>query len=222
MGLNDFFSSYELRPGTLSIFAKLWEHSRQPNKPWVFYMVAQPKFQFRRRLLFRSQSFDMHRDQLSGNSKPFLSSNASSPAQSSNKEYSALRGHDIWYAAWLSMIKPLQHTHWLYKCLQYLFPTSHQTGQFVRKELPVFRARVPVFIGLSGIRYYFETNNTVWRQRYLCRHSPIINLTFDKNYLSLIFRKIFRKINDFVHKFILDHKSVDFTILIVNFTILYC
>jgi hypothetical protein len=39
-----------------------------------------------------------------------------------------------------------------------------------------------------------------------------------ENYLSLIFRKI----NDFVHGFILDHKSVDVTILVVNFTILYC
>jgi hypothetical protein len=39
-----------------------------------------------------------------------------------------------------------------------------------------------------------------------------------ENYLWLIFRKI----NDFVHRFILDHKSVDFTILVVNFTILYC
>jgi hypothetical protein len=38
-----------------------------------------------------------------------------------------------------------------------------------------------------------------------------------ENYLSLIFRKI----NDFVHRFILHHKSVDFTILVVNFTILY-
>jgi hypothetical protein len=41
---------------------------------------------------------------------------------------------------------------------------------------------------------------------------------FTENYLSLIFRKI----NDFVHRFILDHKSVDFTILVVNSTILYC
>jgi hypothetical protein len=41
---------------------------------------------------------------------------------------------------------------------------------------------------------------------------------FTENYLSLIFRKI----NDFVHSFILDHKSVNFTILFVNFTILYC
>jgi hypothetical protein len=39
-----------------------------------------------------------------------------------------------------------------------------------------------------------------------------------ENYLSLIFRKIY----DFLHKFILDHKSDDFTILVVNFTILYC
>jgi hypothetical protein len=39
-----------------------------------------------------------------------------------------------------------------------------------------------------------------------------------ENYLSLIFRKI----NNIVHRFILDHKSVDFTILVVNFTILYC
>jgi hypothetical protein len=38
-----------------------------------------------------------------------------------------------------------------------------------------------------------------------------------ENYLSLIFRKI----NDFAHRFILDHKSVEFTILVVNFTILY-
>jgi hypothetical protein len=38
-----------------------------------------------------------------------------------------------------------------------------------------------------------------------------------ENYLSLIFRKI----NDFVHRFILDHKSVDFTILVVNCIILY-
>jgi hypothetical protein len=37
-------------------------------------------------------------------------------------------------------------------------------------------------------------------------------------FLSLIFRKI----NDFVHRFILDYKSVNFTILVVNFTILYC
>jgi hypothetical protein len=41
--------------------------------------------------------------------------------------------------------------------------------------------------------------------------------SFVKNYLSLIC-----KINDFVHKFILDHKSVDFTIFFVDFTILYC
>jgi hypothetical protein len=39
-----------------------------------------------------------------------------------------------------------------------------------------------------------------------------------ENYLSLIFRKF----NDFVHRFILGHKSVDFTILVVNNTILYC
>jgi hypothetical protein len=39
-----------------------------------------------------------------------------------------------------------------------------------------------------------------------------------ENYLSLIFRKI----NDFVHRFILDNKSVDFTILVVNFTIINC
>jgi dimeric dUTPase (all-alpha-NTP-PPase superfamily) len=39
-----------------------------------------------------------------------------------------------------------------------------------------------------------------------------------ENYLLLIFRKI----NDFVHNFILVHKSVDFTILVVNFTILNC
>jgi hypothetical protein len=48
--------------------------------------------------------------------------------------------------------------------------------------------------------------------------SGFIVPTSTENYLSLIFRKI----NDFVHRFILDHKSVDFTILIVNFTILYC
>jgi hypothetical protein len=42
--------------------------------------------------------------------------------------------------------------------------------------------------------------------------------THTENYLSLIFRKI----NDFVHRFILDHKSVDFTILVVNITISYC
>jgi hypothetical protein len=40
----------------------------------------------------------------------------------------------------------------------------------------------------------------------------------NENYLSLIFLKI----NDFVHRFILDNKSVDFTILVVSFTILYC
>jgi hypothetical protein len=40
-----------------------------------------------------------------------------------------------------------------------------------------------------------------------------------KNYTGNYFSYIFRKINDFV---ILDHKSVDFTILVVNFTILYC
>jgi hypothetical protein len=39
-----------------------------------------------------------------------------------------------------------------------------------------------------------------------------------ENYLSLIFRKI----NDFVHRFILYHKYVDFTILVINFTILNC
>jgi hypothetical protein len=39
-----------------------------------------------------------------------------------------------------------------------------------------------------------------------------------ENYLSLIFRKI----NDFVHRFILDHKAVNFTIFVVNFTIFYC
>jgi hypothetical protein len=42
--------------------------------------------------------------------------------------------------------------------------------------------------------------------------------TYIENYLSLIFRKI----NDFLHRFILEHKSVDFTNLVVNFTILYC
>jgi hypothetical protein len=48
--------------------------------------------------------------------------------------------------------------------------------------------------------------------------------SFTENYLSMIFRKI----NDFVHRFILDHKSVDFTILVVNYTVsllilpLYC
>jgi hypothetical protein len=41
---------------------------------------------------------------------------------------------------------------------------------------------------------------------------------YTENYLSLIFCKI----NNFVHRYILDHKSVDFTILVVNFTILYC
>jgi hypothetical protein len=41
---------------------------------------------------------------------------------------------------------------------------------------------------------------------------------FTENYLLLIFIKI----NDFVHRFILDHKFVDFTILVVNFTILDC
>jgi hypothetical protein len=43
-------------------------------------------------------------------------------------------------------------------------------------------------------------------------------LPYTEIFLSLIFRKI----NDFVHRFILDHKSVDFTILVVNFIILYC
>jgi hypothetical protein len=45
---------------------------------------------------------------------------------------------------------------------------------------------------------------------------------YTENYLSLIFRKI----NDFVDRFILDHKSVDFTIwllilpfYIVNYTV---
>jgi hypothetical protein len=42
------------------------------------------------------------------------------------------------------------------------------------------------------------------------------------SYTEHYFSFIFRKINDFVHRFILDHKSVDFTILVVNFTILYC
>jgi hypothetical protein len=37
-----------------------------------------------------------------------------------------------------------------------------------------------------------------------------------ENYLSLIYRKI----NDFLHSIILYHKSVDFTILVINFTIL--
>jgi hypothetical protein len=46
----------------------------------------------------------------------------------------------------------------------------------------------------------------------------IEGLSPTENYLSLIFRKI----NDFVHRFILGHKSVDFTILVVNLTILYC
>jgi hypothetical protein len=52
----------------------------------------------------------------------------------------------------------------------------------------------------------------------------LVDLTFvpmvhnTEYYLLLIFRKI----NDFVNIFFLDHKSVDFTILVVNFTILYC
>jgi hypothetical protein len=43
-------------------------------------------------------------------------------------------------------------------------------------------------------------------------------MVYNENYLSLIFRKI----NYFVQRLILDHKSVDFTILVVNFTIFYC
>jgi hypothetical protein len=49
-------------------------------------------------------------------------------------------------------------------------------------------------------------------------HNVPVLQSYTENYLSLIFHKI----NDFVHKFILDHKYVDFTILVVNFTILYC
>jgi hypothetical protein len=57
-------------------------------------------------------------------------------------------------------------------------------------------------------------------QHHAKRYSTNFNVvfTFTENYLSLIFRKI----NNFVQRFILDHKFVDFTILVVNLTILYC
>jgi hypothetical protein len=71
----------------------------------------------------------------------------------------------------LSMIESMQHTHRLYNVFNILFPASHQTGKCNQKELAVCRARVSLFIWLSGILYDFETNNTV------IRHSPIINFT---------------------------------------------
>jgi hypothetical protein len=46
-------------------------------------------------------------------------------------------------------------------------------------------------------------------------NAATIGSPYTENNLSLIFRKI----NDFVHRFILNHKTVDFTILVVNFTI---
>jgi hypothetical protein len=73
------------------------------------------------------------------------------------------------------MIESLQHIHRLYKCLQYLYPNLASNRPVHPKR--VCRYRVSVFIGFSGIRFDFETNNTVIRQSNLCRHSPIINLS---------------------------------------------
>jgi hypothetical protein len=61
---------------------------------------------------------------------------------------------------------------------------------------------------------WFRLPSSTALNRALCGRSYLL---CTENYLSLIFRKI----NDFVDRFILDHKSVDFTFLVVNFTISY-
>jgi hypothetical protein len=80
------------------------------------------------------------------------------------------------------------------------------------------RKKSKSFLQLLKFLESVENSTTLVRRG---RHRKIHYL-YTENYLSLIFRKI----NDFVLRFILDHKSVDFTILvvilpfhIVNFTV---
>jgi hypothetical protein len=63
-----------------------------------------------------------------------------------------------------------------------------------------------------------ESNNEIDMENAMSKQQSPGGTESTENYLSLIFRKI----NDFVHRFILDHKYIYFTILVVNFTILYC
>jgi hypothetical protein len=78
-----------------------------------------------------------------------------------------------------------------------------------------FRGGTHSFVCFAGMVDESGAENCSEKALALAVDDVFGNYWCTSNYLSLIFRKV----NDFVRRFILDHKSIAFTILVVNFTV---